>query len=69
MILLIDAGNSLISMGIHNGETILKRFLLKTDKIKTKDEFAIFLMNLLGLNKIKMSAINGVIISSVVPCK
>ena len=67
MILLIDAGNSLISVGIHNGETILKRFSLKTDKIKTKDEFAIFLMNLLSLNKIKMSAINGVIISSVVP--
>lgn len=67
MILLIDAGNSLISMGIHNGESIERKFSLKTDKIKTKDEFAIFLMNLLKLNSIEMSGIAGVIISSVVP--
>ena len=67
MILLIDTGNSLISMGIHNGDTIIKKFSLKTAKIKTKDEFAIFLINLLNLNKIEMTAIDGVIISSVVP--
>lgn len=67
MILLIDAGNSLTSIGIHNGNNIIKKFSLKTEKIKTRDEFAIFLINLLSFNKIEVSEIDGAIISSVVP--
>ena len=67
MILLIDVGNSLISIGIHDRDAIIKKFSLKTTNIKTKDEFAIFLINLFNLSKIEIAAIDGAIVSSVVP--
>ena len=67
MILLIDAGNSIINIGIHNQEKIIKNFQLETKKIKTKDEFAVFLMNLLSYNGLNKEEITGGALASVVP--
>lgn len=67
MILLIDVGNSQISMGVHDGKKIIKTFSMETHKIKTKDEFALYLVQLLSLNGIEKEGIHGVSISSVVP--
>lgn len=67
MILLIDAGNSIITIGLHNGQKIEKTFTLETKKIKTKDEFALFLISILNLNNIDKDNITGAAIASVVP--
>lgn len=67
MILLIDAGNSIITIGLHNGRKIEKTFTIETKKIKTKDEFALFLISILNLNNIDKKAISGAAIASVVP--
>jgi len=67
MILLIDAGNSIITIGLHNGDFIEKTFTLETKKIKTKDEFALFLISILNLNNIDKKTITGAAIASVVP--
>ncbi len=67
MILLIDVGNSIITIGLHNGENIEKTFTIETKKIKTKDEFALFLISILNLNNIDKTAIEGASIASVVP--
>lgn len=67
MILLLDAGNSIINIGIHDGNKIIKTFQMETKKVKTKDEFAIFLLNLLMYNNIDISDINGGALASVVP--
>ena len=67
MILLIDAGNSIINIGIHNGKKIEKSFQIETKKVKTKDEFAIFLLGLLNYNGINKDEIDGGALASVVP--
>lgn len=67
MILLIDAGNSIITIGLHNGRNIERTFTLETKKIRTKDEFALFLISLLELNKLEIESIDGASIASVVP--
>ncbi|MDD2371913.1 MAG: type III pantothenate kinase [Firmicutes bacterium] len=67
MILLIDVGNSIITIGLHNGQIIEKTFMIETKKIKTKDEFALFLISILNLNNIDKETIIGASIASVVP--
>lgn len=67
MILLIDVGNSLVDIGIHNQKKIINDFQLETKKIKTKDEFAILLMNLLSYNGLNKEEITGGALASVVP--
>ncbi len=67
MILLIDVGNSIITMGLHNGDSIEKTFTLETKKIKTMDEFTLFLVGILNLNNVDKNTITGAAIASVVP--
>lgn len=67
MILLIDAGNSIITIGLHNGNRIEKTFTLETRKIRTKDEFALYLKGFLEMDGIDKEGITGAAIASVVP--
>lgn len=67
MLLAIDIGNSNIVLGCIEGQTILHESRLATDLIKTSDQYCMDLKNLLSLYEIDRSAIEGVIISSVVP--
>lgn len=66
MILLVDVGNSRISIGISRDNKIIKTFSLETGKIKTRDEFALALLPLLELNKLPKEEITGACIASVV---
>lgn len=62
MILLIDIGNTTITMGLSQGKTIEKIFKINTEKNKSSDEYAVTLnLMLSGLT------IENVVISSVVP--
>lgn len=67
MILAIDIGNTNIVIGgIANSKVeFMARF--STNRIKTEDEYAVQIMNVLKLHNINRSTIEGGIISSVVP--
>lgn len=67
MILALDVGNTNIVIGcIEHGEIIFDG-RLTTDSAKTDMELAVMLKNILSINKIELSQIEGAIISSVVP--
>lgn len=67
MLLAIDIGNTNIVMGGIEQDKIVFQVRLATDVIKTSDQYAVDIKNLLWLSDIPTSAIDGCIISSVVP--
>ena len=67
MLLVIDAGNTNIVLGIYDGELLVKDWRITTDKAKTADEYGILFHELLVLAGIDLSNISDIIISSVVP--
>lgn len=67
MILTIDIGNSNIVIGCVEGEEILFRGRVHTDRLKTSDQYCIDLKTLLEIYEAPLERIEGTIISSVVP--
>lgn len=67
MILAIDIGNTNIVLGCIEGKEILREARMATDVIKTSDQYCAELKAMLDLLEIKVSMIEGTIISSVVP--
>ena len=67
MLLVIDAGNSNIVLGIYDGEVLLKNWRISTDRSKSADEYGILFNNLLISTGIGVANITDIIISSVVP--
>lgn len=67
MLLAIDIGNTNIAMGVFHEKKLLKQWKIKSDRDKTCDEYKILLMELFALGHVKVSEINDIIISSVVP--
>lgn len=66
-ILVVDVGNSNIVLGCMEGETPLFTARFSTDRNKTEDEYAMMLANVLALNQIARTEIEGAIVASVVP--
>ena len=67
MILTIEIGNSTITLGGVEGEEIRFECRINTDRVKTSDTYCIDLKTLFEIYGIDLNAIEGVIISSVVP--
>ncbi|OEU62711.1 MAG: pantothenate kinase [Desulfuromonadales bacterium C00003094] len=67
MLLVIDVGNTNTVLGLYQGEDLVQNWRITTDKTRTVDEYAMLIHELLRLGDIPMSAIEDVIISSVVP--
>ena len=67
MILAIDIGNTNIVLGCMERDRILVEARMATDLLKTSDQYCVELKNLLNLYEVDLQAIEGVIISSVVP--
>ncbi|MBR2993523.1 MAG: type III pantothenate kinase [Clostridiales bacterium] len=67
MVLAIDIGNTHILLGGFEDRNVLFTELLTTDKTATDLEYASFIKSALEFNGQKVEAIEGVIISSVVP--
>lgn len=67
MILLVDAGNTNIVLGVHDGDSYIASWRISSDASKTSDEYSIQLMQLFTLGNINPKDIDGVIVSSVVP--
>ena len=68
MILTIDVGNSVMTMGLYTPEGALRfRGSIKTDKNKTQDQIAIDLLDIFHLYQAEIRSVTGAVISSVVP--
>jgi type III pantothenate kinase len=67
MLLALDAGNTNITIGTFDGVRLAGRWRLRTIKEQTADEWGILMRNLFSLSSLDLAAIDGVIISSVVP--
>lgn len=67
MILAIDVGNSNIVLGCIEGENILFEARMASDQLKTSDQYCVELKNMLTLFGVDPLALEGAIVSSVVP--
>jgi len=67
MILAIDIGNTNIVLGCIEGQQIVREARMATDVIKTSDQYCAELKSMLDLLEVDRKAIEGSIISSVVP--
>ena len=67
MILTVDIGNTNIVIGGVEQEDILFEARLRTDATKTSDEYCVDLKSILDVYGVKIAAIEGSIIGSVVP--
>ena len=67
MLLVVDIGNTNITLGVFHRDVIIATFRLTTKIQRTSDEFGILITNLLNNKNIYTNEIGDVIISSVVP--
>lgn len=67
MLLALDAGNTNITIGAFQAEKLIGRWRLRTIREQTADEWGILMRNLFSLSALDLSAVHGVVISSVVP--
>ncbi len=67
MLLAFDIGNTNITLGLFQGESIFATWRMSTDSAKMPDEYGVMLHQLLGLKDLTASQIDAVVICSVVP--
>lgn len=67
MLLVIDIGNTNITVGIYKEEDLVGNFRIMTQTPRTSDEFGMLLSDLVVHRDINIEEIEDVIISSVVP--
>src|SRR5262245_1108858 len=67
MLLAIDAGNTNVVFAVLEGRTIRARWRIATDPRRTADEYAVWLQQLMALEGLDRSAIDAVILATVVP--
>ena len=67
MLLALDAGNTNITIGAFDGKNLIGRWRLRTIREQTADEWGILMRNLFSLSSLDLAAVDGVVISSVVP--
>ncbi len=66
MLLAIDIGNTNTTIGIFDDNSIIKKYSIASDQLKTSDEYGILVYNLL-ISGGELEKIKSVVISSVVP--
>lgn len=67
MILVIDVGNTNINYGVYRGKQLKTTFRMMSKLPRTSDEYGMSLTELLRINQINSTDIEGTIIASVVP--
>src|SRR3546814_5314247 len=67
MLLAINANNTNTKFGVIDGDRIVGEWRQHTSAMRTGDEHAVWLLQLLALEKIDPKTITGAIIASVVP--
>lgn len=67
MLLAFDVGNTNIVLGVYEGKRLVNFWRLKTDAVKTSDEYGMMISQLFAHQGFKMADVSAVVISSVVP--
>jgi type III pantothenate kinase len=67
MLLTVDVGNTNTVLGVFRGDELIANWRLTTARVQTVDEYGVITRNLFTIAGLDGSAIDGVIISSVVP--
>ncbi len=67
MLFAIDVGNTNFTIGLFDGEELIKTFRMITKTSRTSDEYGVFFGEWLMLNGFTLKDIDSVIIASVVP--
>ena len=67
MLLTIDLGNTNLTIGLYDGETLAHHWRLATDHARMPDEYGLQLLGLIEHAGRKLSDLTGVCLSSVVP--
>ena len=67
MILVIDVGNTNMTMGVYEEEKLKTTFRLTTKTPRTSDEYGVAITQLLQNNGIEPKSLDGSIVASVVP--
>ena len=67
MILVLDIGNTNITLGVYKGKKLLFVSRMATDRMRMEDQYAIELREILSLYGVSMKEIEGAAVSSVVP--
>ena len=67
MLLALDVGNTNITIGVFDGEKLLRTLRVTTKLPRTSDEYGILIKSLLRENDIDRDQVNATIVSSVVP--
>lgn len=68
MILVLDIGNTNVTIGVFDGEKLLFVSRLATDRSRMEDQYVLELRDILNLYGMSPKEIGGAAISSVVPC-
>ena len=67
MLLVIDVGNTHITLGVFEDKELKGTFRMTTGYSRTSDEYGIFICNMLEYRGINKNLVDAAIISSVVP--
>lgn len=67
MLLVFDVGNTNIVAGVFREDRLVTCWRIRTDNMRTCDEYGVMLKSLLELKGLGMSEVKAVVISSVVP--
>ena len=67
MVLVVDVGNTNITCGVYEKDTLQTTFRITTKIPRTSDEYGVLIKDMLKNNEITVEDIEGVIIASVVP--
>ena len=67
MLLVIDVGNTNVTMGVFDGENLKETFRLTTRTSRTSDDYGLAICDLIEHRAIAIEEVRDVIISSVVP--
>lgn len=67
MLLVIDIGNSNVTVGVFRGQDLVVLWRLRTEVHRTADEYAVLLKSLLAGHGLPVSEIKDAVVASVVP--
>lgn len=67
MLLTIDIGNTNITLGLYQGDTLQRHWRMSTDNSRMPDEYGLMISDLLEHSGVSLSDLEGVCMASVVP--
>ncbi|HEY59831.1 MAG TPA: type III pantothenate kinase [Anaerolineae bacterium] len=67
MLLVIDLGNTNLTLGLYQGRNLGPHWRLATEHARMADEYGIQMLTLLQISGIQLTALDGICLSSVVP--